>query len=202
MKILVAALASLALVAAAAAATAPRELPQSPDWQQGKFRPLLPGTTYVGSHVSPTPTIRAADNGWVGTQIVTHQLGKIRYESAAFLGHQGEIDLVTGPAMTKSPQEAIDWTWNRRFDRPFGPLKTWKLAGRQAIAFDGTNTGNVEFTLIGGNPPEVQIDRGQSFRLAAFSVHGRTVVLAVRAAHLATFLPIATRLLSSLRFPD
>ncbi|HZQ64931.1 MAG TPA: hypothetical protein VFA66_06870 [Gaiellaceae bacterium] len=197
MNVLLATLSAAAVVAV----PAPRELPQSPSWRDGKFGPLAPGATYAASLVDPRPTIRAMQPGWAGTQVVSHPAGKIRYESAVFLGHGGEIDLVGGPALTKSPQEAIDWVWNRRYERPFGPLKSWRIAGRNAVAFDGTNTSGFELTLVGRNPPEVQMDRGQSFRLAAFAVRGHTVVLAVRSFRLQAFLPRATRLLSSLRFP-
>jgi hypothetical protein len=197
------ALAAAVLAPIGSATPGSRELPRSPNWKQGVFGKLAPRTTYTASLVEPTPSVRPSDDGWVGTQIVTHQFGKIRYESVAFLGYHGEIDLITGPAMTQSPQEALDWTWNRRWDRPFGPVRQWKVAGHQAVAFDGTNTGQFEFTLVGANPPELQIDRGQSFRLAAFAVRGKTVLLAIRAANgsVATYLPAAMKLLASLEFP-
>lgn len=134
---------------------------------------------------------------------MTHRLGRVRYESAAFLGHHGEIDLVTGPAMTMSPREAVEWVWARCWNLDlFGAIRRWTVAGRQAFAFDGTNAGRFELTLVGSNPPELQIDRGQSFRMAAIAVGGKTVVIILRAprGRLAAFLPVASRLLASLTF--
>jgi hypothetical protein len=198
---------ALAGVLAPSASTLPagsHELPESPSWRTGKFAPLVPGTTYRASRVSLTPSVRSAVAGWVGTQLVTHQFGKVRYESVVFLRGRlpgGEIDLVTGPAMTMSPRATVSWAWTRQHD-PFAPVRRWTVGGWRAYAFDGTNQGPFPFTVIGRNPPEVQVDPGQSFRMAAISVHGQTVALIVRSSkqHFARFLPLAARLLSSLRF--
>jgi hypothetical protein len=90
------------------------------------------------------------------------------------------------------------WSW------PFGPTRRWSIAGRTTYCFDGTNPGPVGFTLLGSNPPEDASHPGQSFRMAALSVRGQTVVIVLQTPPgepLAAFLPIATRLLSTLRFP-
>src|ERR1041385_7269450 len=111
MKPLIALLATIvALAGATSASSAPgtRQLPRSPSWQQGRFVALAPGITYRGSLVEPGPTVNAAEAGWRGTQLAPLQAGKLRYESAVFLGHDGEIDLVAGPAMTLTPAAAID----------------------------------------------------------------------------------------------
>ena len=211
--IAVAAMSALFACAGASAASRPtsaRELPTSPSWEQGNFAALVPGTTYQASRVTPTPTIRPQDGGWSGTQVVTHQAGKVRYESAAFLGHQGEIDLTSGPAMKLSPAAALaaprarsrDWNF-APYDPP-GPVKRWTLVGRSALYFDATAPPPGVWTLVGSNPPELRIEHDHSFRMAALSVRGKTVVIVIQAAatDFAKFLPVAQRLLVSLRFPS
>jgi len=149
--------------------------------------------------------------GWTGAQFVTHQHGKPRYQWAAFLWQHhpgGDIAIIGGPAMTGSPAETIPWPraqWAKRGAAwPFGPTRRWSIAGQTAYYFDGTNPGPVGFTLLGSNPPEDSSHPGQSFRMAALSIRGQTVVIVLQTPPgepLAAFLPIATRLLSTLRFP-
>jgi hypothetical protein len=57
---------------------------------------------------------------------------------------------------------------------------------------------------VGSNPPEDQVHPGQSFRLTTLTVLGKTIVIVLQTPPgqpLAAFLPVATRLLSTLRFP-
>ena len=58
-------------------------------------------------------------------------------------------------------------------------------------------------TSLGSNPSELQIEHDRSFRMAALSVRGQTVVIVIQtpAATFAKVLPVAERLLASLRFP-
>jgi hypothetical protein len=60
------------------------------------------------------------------------------------------------------------------------------------------------WTLVGSNPPELRVDHDHSFRMAALSVRGKTVVIVIQAAapDFARFLAVAQRLLASLRFPS
>jgi hypothetical protein len=63
--------------------------------------------------------------------------------------------------------------------------------------------GSPEWTLVGVNPPELKVARDHAFRMSALRVRGKTVVIVIQApvAAFPQFLPIAARLLASLRFP-
>jgi hypothetical protein len=175
--------------------------------------PLLAvGTTYGASLVSRTPTVTPSVAGWVGAQVVSHQRGTVRYERAAFLWRQdpaGQVAIISGPAMTMSAAATVEQPRSRarywKFDpyQPPTPIKRWNVAGRQALYFEGTDPGPSAWTLVGANPSEDEADPGQSFRLGAFTVRGQTVVILIKAPNsvFARFLPIAKRLLASLRFP-
>lgn len=75
--------------------------------------------------------------------------------------------------------------------------------GRQALYFDATSPGPSAWTLLDKNPAEVQADKGQSFRMTALTVRGKTVVILLIAPKedFGQFLPVAQQLLASLRFP-
>ena len=193
--------------------TGVHELPTSTP-QNVAIASLTAGTTYRASLVSPTPTVTPAVRGWHGAQFVTHQHAKVRYETAwlSWRDYSGrEVDIVSGPAMTTSPGATIaqprsripDWTFDP-YDPP-GPVGRWTIAGRKALYFDATAPPHeAEWTLVGRNPPELRIDQDHSFRMAALSVRGKTVVVVIQApaASFAQFLPTATRLITSLRFPN
>jgi hypothetical protein len=220
-KILVAALAGAAFAAlgitiASAHAThsGVRELIKV-DSNAVTFAPLVPGTTYRAGLVQPTPSMKAAARGWLGAQFVTHQHGKVRYEWAALVW-QGdraddsrEIDILSGPAMTLSPAGTLAQprsripNWNFGPYEPPGPVKRWTVAGRAAMYFDATSPPPGAWSLVGSNPPELRIEHDHSFRMAAMAVQGKTVVIVVTAPapQFAAFLPIAKRLIASLRFP-
>jgi len=72
----------------------------------------------------------------------------------------------------------------------------------RALYFDATAPPPGEWTLIGSNPPEIGAVHGTAFRMSALSAHGKTVVVLIKtdAATFAKFLPVAERLLASLRF--
>lgn len=217
-RILIAALAGAAFAAlgitiASARATQNdvRELPKSTP-QNIAIASLEARTTYRASLVSPTPTVTPAVRGWHGAQFVTHQHGKVRYETAwlSWRDYSGrEVDIVSGPAMTMSPAAAIAQprsripSWNfDPYEQP-GPVQRWTVAGRKALYFDATAPPPGEWALVGSNPPELPVEHDHSFRMAALSVRGRTVVVVIQApvADFPQFLPIATRLIASLRFP-
>jgi hypothetical protein len=173
--------------------------------------PLRVGTTYGASLINPTPNLTPAVRGWGGGQLATHKAGKVRYESAIFFWHDDahELDIVSGPAMSTSPAATLAQPRSRIPGWDFSPypspspVKQETVAGRKAIYFDGTPPPQYLWTLVGKNPPELQIDPDTSFRMAALSVRGKTVVVVVRApaASFTQFLPIAERLLATLRFP-
>src|SRR5947208_1727763 len=81
-------------------------------------------------------------------------------------------------------------------------VKGIRIAGLHGLAFDGTAPPPGVWTLVGRNPPELQVVHDRAFRMIAMRARGRTVVVVVQApaAGFATFLPRAERLLSSLRF--
>jgi hypothetical protein len=173
--------------------------------------PLVVGTTYRASLIDPLPNVTPAVRGWGGGQLATHKGGKVRYESAIFFWHDGvhEVDIVSGPAMSMSPADTLAFPRSRIPGWDFSPypspspVKQWTVAGQKAIYFDGTPPPQFHWALVGKNPPELSIDADTSFRMAALSVRGKTVVIVVRApvAGFAPFLPIAVRLLATLRFP-
>ena len=177
------------------------------------FASLAAGTTYRASLVSPTPTVTPPIRGWLGAQFVTHQRSKVRYETAVLLWQDyagREVDILSGPAMTLSPSATLGRPrsriphWNFSPYQQPGPVKRWTVAGRQALYFDATAPPPGEWTLVGSNPPELLIDHDHSFRMAALTVHGKTVVIVVQAPEpsFAEFLPVAERLLAALRFPS
>jgi hypothetical protein len=195
-----------------------RELPTSTP-QNPTYAALRPGTTYRASIVSPTPMITPAVRGWLGAQFVSHKHNAVRYETGWLSWQKGrpcgpaacsgqEVDIVAGPAMTETPAALFarvrnkDWNFDP-YDPP-GPVRTWSLAGRSAIYFDATvPPGSPEWALVGVNPPELKVARDHSFRMSALTVRGKTVVIVIQgpAADFAQFLPIAKRLVASLRFP-
>jgi hypothetical protein len=173
--------------------------------------PLATGAVYGASLIDPTPNLTPPERGWFGAQFVDHKNGKVRYETAVLFwqGQRHEVDIISGPAMTMSPaatlaqplSRAAHWTFSPY--QPPGAVKRWAVAGRQALYFDATAPPPGEWTLVGANPPELRIEHGNSFRMAALRVRGKTVVIVVHApvADFPTFLPVAIGLVASLRFP-
>ena len=177
----------------------------------GTVSPLRAGTTYGASLIDPTPNLKPAVRGWDGGQLVTHKGGKVRYESAIFFWHDAahEVDIVSGPAMSMSPADTLAQPRSRIPGWDFAPYPSPSpvmqrtVAGQKAIYFDGTPPPQYAWTLVGKNPPELKVDPDTSFRMEALRVRGKTVVILVRApmAGFTQFLPIAERLLATLRFP-
>jgi hypothetical protein len=171
--------------------------------------PLTAGTTYGASLIDPTPNLTPAVHGWGGAQFVTHQRGKVRYETAVLFWKdaQHEVDVISGPAMTMSPAETLAQPLSRHFNfAPYDPptaVKRLTVADRQALYFDATAPPPGEWTVVGANPPELRIEHDNSFRMAALTVRAKTVVIVIRApaADFKRFLPIGVRLVASLRFP-
>jgi len=185
-----------------------RELPTSTP-QNAKFASLSAGTTYKASLVSPKPKVTPTVRGWRGTQFLTQRHRKAAYETVGLLWRDRSdrgILILSGPAVTLSPAATIaraqrpDWNF-APYDPP-GPVQRWTVAGRQALYFDATAPPPGEWTLVGSNPPEVRIVHDRSFRMAALNVRGQTVVIVIAApaADFPQFLPIAKRLVASLRF--
>src|SRR5258708_15081194 len=170
---------------------------------------LTAGTTYGASLFDPTPNFTPAVRGWWGGQFVSHQHGKVRYANATLFWQnpRHEVDIISGPAMTMSPAATLAQPHSRHFDfRPYDPptpLKRWTVAGLPALYFDATAPPPGEWTVVGANPPEVRIEHDNSFRMAALSVRGHTVVVIIHGpvADFKAFLSIGLRLVASLRFP-
>jgi hypothetical protein len=171
--------------------------------------PLAAGTTYGASLIDPTPNLTPAVRGWAGAQFDSHMRGKVRYETAVFFWKDArhEVDVISGPAMMLSPAATLARPLSRHFNfAPYNPptqVKHWTVAGRQALYFDATAPPPGEWTVIGANPPELRIDHDNSFRMAALTVRGKTVVIIIHAPATAMqqFLPIGVRLVASLQFP-
>lgn len=196
---------------ARAAALDTRELSKSASGDRAVFVPLAAGRSYRASLVQPTPSVESSVAGWLGTQWVSHQQGKVRYGTAAFVWQNfsgREVDILSGAAMTLSPAGTLarprsrigHWSF-APYDPP-GPVRRWTVAGRPALYFDATAPPPGEWTLVGSNPPELRVDRDHAFRMTAFAVRGRTVVIVIQApvAEFASFLPIAKRLVAALTF--
>src|SRR5262249_5357031 len=172
---------------------------------------LTAGMSYTAKLMSPTPRVTPNVRGWLGTQWVSHQHGKVRYEWAAFLwrDYSGrEVDILAGPAMSLSPAATLARPrsriphWNFAPYDPPSPVREWTVAGYQSLYFDATAPPPGVWTLVGSPPAEDQVDHDHSFRMSALSVGGKTVVITIRApvAAFERFLPIAKRLVASLRF--
>jgi hypothetical protein len=183
--------------------------PKVPDLSKSGVARLAAATTYGASLVDPSPDLTPAVAGWAGGQFVTHQGGQVRYETATLFWQdpQHEVDIISGPAMTLSPPNTLARPLSRHFNfAPYQPptsVRRWRVAGQQALYFDATAPPPGEWTVIGANPPELRIEHDNSFRMAALSVRGKTVVIVIHgpAADFKQFLPIALRLVASLRFP-
>jgi len=205
-------LGSLALLSSARAGPllTTRDLPRSTTGQQ-KLVSLTAGTTYEASLLKPTPVFKPAVVGWRGTQFETHRHGGAAYQSIGLLW-QGSSDrgilIVSGPAITLSPAATLaeprarSANWNFTPYEPPGPVQHTTIAGRSAVYFDATAPPPGEWTILGKNPPEVRIVHDRSFRMEALRIHAQTVVIiiAAPAADFAQFLPIASRIVASLRF--
>ncbi len=200
--------AAVALTASATAMTVIRDLPKSTPGN-ASVMPLAAATTYGASLIDPTPNLTPAVSGWVGAQFDSHKGGKVRFENATLFWKDArhELDVISGPAMTLSPADTLAKPLSRNFNfAPYDPptsVKRWTIAGRQALYFDATAPPPGEWTIVGANPPELRIDRDNSFRMAALTVRGKTVVIVIHApaTDFTHFLPIALRLVASLRFP-
>ena len=108
------------------------------------------------------------------------------------------------PAATLARPRSRIRDWNFSPYDPPGPVKQWTVAHRRALYFDATAPPPGAWTLVGSNPSELRIDHDRSFRMAALTVRGRTVVIVIQApaTEFVHFLPIAKRLVSSLQFPS
>ena len=135
--------------------------------------------------------------------------GPLRVSPLFWRDDAHEVDIVSGPAMSMSPAATLALPRSAHGRPgllpypPPSPVMQQTVAGRKAIYFDATPPPLFHWALVGKNPPELSIDADTSFRMAALSVRGKTVVIVVRApmAGFTQFLPIAERLLASLRFP-
>ena len=192
----------------------PTATPQHPT-----FVPLAPHMRYRAGGVTPTPTLSVPVRGWIGAQFVSHQHNKVRFETAWASWQNGqpcsstecsgrEVDIVSGPAMTETPAAMMARIHNKTWDftpyDPPGPVQTWTIAGVPALYFDATvPPGSPEWALVGVNPPELKVARDHAFRVSALKIRGKTVVVVMQgpATDFAQYLPIAKRLVASLRFP-
>ena len=125
---------------------------------------------------------------------------------------QGSSDrgilIVSGPAITLSAAATIAEprtraaNWNFTPYEPPGLVQHTTIAGSPAVYFDATAPPPGEWTILGKNPPEVRIVHDRSFRMEALRTHGQTVVIVIAApaTEFAQFLPIASRIVASLRF--
>jgi hypothetical protein len=169
---------------------------------------LAPGTTYEASLLEPTPSLTPTVDGWGGFQFDSHTSGKVRYENALLFWKDArhEVDIISGPAMTMSPAATLAKPLSRHFNfgpyAPPTPVKHWAVAGRQALYFDATAPPPGEWSIVGSNPPELRIEHDNSFRMAALTIRGQTVVIVIHgpATDFKKFLPISLRLVASFRF--
>jgi hypothetical protein len=210
--LLVAALSSLAYAASSAT-----ELPTSAKarmeagWTTpggGGLEPLKSGVEYRAGRVLPSPLVTPTEAGWRGTQLVTYRRGQERYAWAVYARgygqNAGRVAVVSGRSMASGPLETLRWPYQRG-GKPYAgpPIQRWRIAGGVAYAVEGTHTGPLPLTLIGANPPELQIPPGTTGRFATLAVRGKTIAIIVgtRTEAWPDFLPHAERLLASLRFP-
>ena len=145
--------------------------------------------------------------GWRGTQLVTHRQGRERYTWAVFARgygqNAGRIAVISGASMSDGPLATLRWPYQRG-GKPYAgpPIQRWRIAGVLAYAVEGTHSGPLPLTLIGANPPELQVSPGTTGRFATFVIRGKTfaIVIGARTEAWPEFLPHAERLLASLRF--
>jgi hypothetical protein len=150
-----------------------------------------------------------AVTGWAGAQFVSHQGAKVRFEKAliSWRTQRQLVTIISGPAMNRSPAATLPRPLSRHFNfgqyDPPSAVKRWRVAGRTALYFDATAPPPGEWTVVGANPPELRIDHDNSFRMSALTVRGKTVVILIEAPapDFKKFLPVATRLIASMRFP-
>ena len=133
----------------------------------------------------------------------------MRFETALVFWRtqQQLVTILSGPAMNLSPAATLARPLSRHFNfgqyDPPTAVKRSRVAGRPALYFDATAPPPGEWTVVGANPPELRIDHDNSFRMIALTVRGKTVVILIEAParDFYKFLPVATRLIASIRFP-
>ena len=204
--ILLAALLTASAVTASPAATPKvRDLPKS-----AAVLHLGTGTTYQREPHRSESQLHAG-RGRLGRRAVRQppgRQGSLR-DAGRSSGRTRDTNSTSSPGQRWCCLRRTRWRAHSHDTSIFAPyepptsVKRWMVAGRQALYFDATAPPPGEWTLVGANPPELRIDHDNSFRMAALTVRGKTVVIVIHgpASDFKQFLPIGTRLVASLRFP-
>ena len=214
--------------AVAATAGAPVELPTSNvHTQAGQFTALHAGSAYQASAFPLALRVAVPDGTWGGAQWKTTSHGKpafgwVAVARAPLDDPRGGVEIETAFGTTPSvaatmarlrvggshlPQTNVGGvTW--------GKVSAVELAGYSGRQFDGNVWGIygrmfVPFTpkTRGASPPDsFRLDKGETFRIVALDVRGKTVVLCLEsfglpADQFPAFLASAGRVLRTLRFP-
>jgi hypothetical protein len=193
----------------------------------GSLTALRSGVTYQASHFPLGLRVTPPDGTWSGAQWRTTTRGKPAYGWAQ-LGQgpttappRGILQLETAYGPTPSVAATIARLQRGGSHLPasnvggttFQAAAPVKLAGYSGRQFDGNVWGIYGHTFVpfsattGGASPadSYHLDKGESFRLVALNVNGKTVVLlydniALPAQQFPAFIASANRLLRSLTF--
>jgi hypothetical protein len=203
--------------------TAPVELATSNfNTPAGKLSALRARVTYQAGSFPIALRVTPPDSTWAGSQWTTSSHGK-RLFGLVELGHPGAtattlpsggIAIVTAFGPTPSVRATIGRLRAGGSGVTYTAPKAVHVSGYPGIQFDGNVFGKFGHTFVpfsgvtgGASPPDHwRLDRGESFRAIALSVHGKTVLLLLESFRLpqAGFTPFvgsASRLLAGLRFP-
>ena len=207
---------------------APQDLPVSNvNTPAGSLTALGSGVTYQASHFPLGLRVTPPDGSWSGAQWRTTIRGKPAFGWAEFgqgpatAPPRGIVQLETAYGPTPSVTATIARLQRGGSHLPasnvggttFKAVAPVRLAGYTGRQFDGAVWGIYGHTFVpvsattgGASPADAyHLDKGESFRLVALNVNGKTVVLlydnvALPAERFPAFIASANRLLRSLTF--
>ena len=225
---------SVVVVASSAAATTSKsaEMPMSIlNCPSGKSTPLRSHVTYQATAFPIAIRLTPPNSSWLGAQWKSGTLG-CHATNARTAGHppyfgwvaldqgrptappQGVIEIMTPYGRTPSVAETINALRTRGHGATYEATSAVKLAGFSGSQFDGQVVGKLHtffpFTPQTRNaayhPDSQTFNQGDSFRIIALNVRGKTVVVelngaALPAGQFPAFLARAQQVLNSLRFP-
>jgi len=218
-------------LATAAAASAPRDLPQSYLFTpSGALTPLRAGVTYQASQFPLAVRLTPADASWLGTQWKSGRdyfrggpppnFGWVHFGRGSATGIPvGLISIMTAYANTPSVTATVRVLRTRGHGAAYGETTPVEVAGFRGVQFDGTIVGPKNYDHVGhffipfsprSHAAKYYADEygvyGDVFRVIVLNVRGKTVVVIIENVALPTerfsaFLAKASQLLGRLRFP-
>jgi len=214
-----------------AAASGPRDLPQSYLFTPaGVMTPLRSGVTYQASQFPLALRVTLPDASWSGAQWKSGSdyfrgggpphFGWVHFgRGSATAIPLGLISIMTAYARTPSVAATVQVLRTRGRGAAYGVTTSVQLGGFRGLQFDGTIVGPKNYDHVGhffipfsprSHAAKYYADEygvyGDVFRVIVLGVHGKTIVVIIENVALPTerfsaFLAKASQLLGRLRFP-